>query len=340
VLFGRSEIMSEVRQRAERVSRSELPVLICGAPGTGKSTLAYWIHRQSGRALNPYVSVNCAAMPASLLESELFGYQRGAFTGAHADKPGRIEQANQGTLFLEGIAELELGLQAKLLQFLQDGTFMRLGDQFERKIDARVICAAKADLRLEAENGRFRRDLFYRINVVQIQMPPLSARRTDVPLLVDYFLSEYNRRFERNAPEVAHGLKKYLENLEWRGNIRELENRVARYVILGSEDALDLEGEQNKPRAKWPATTGLSEPGPIPLKKMTKEVIRQRERDVILQILRENQWNRRKTARALRISYRALIYKINEAGLSTKRRNANRTIPQQEKLGPGGLPDA
>jgi len=180
--------------------------------------------------------------------------------------------------------------------------------------------------------------LFYRINVVQIQLPPLSARRMDVPLLVDYFLSEYNRRFERNAPEVAHGLKKYLESLEWRGNIRELENRVARYVVLGSEDALDLE-EENKPRAKMPAPAGSNDRGTMPLKMRTKEVIRQRERDVILQILRENQWNRRKTARALRISYRALIYKINEAGLSTKRRNASRGIPEPEKLGPDGLPN-
>jgi len=330
ILFGKSEAMLSVRLRARQVSNSDLPVLICGEAGTGKSTLAYWIHRESPRRDNSFVTISCAALPGSLLESELFGYSQGAFTGALVDKPGRVEQADGGTLLLEGVENLDPSLQAKLLQFLQDGTFMRLGDPFERRINARVICTAQASLDRQADEGKFRPDLLYRINVIEIKLPTLPARKEDVSELADHFLVQQNQKFGRNVPKLSQGLKRYLENREWRGNIRELENRITRYVILGAEDALQ-EGD-SEPASGWNQRKWKNGPyAGMPLRKLTKEVIRGKERDLILQALRENRWNRRAAAKVLNISYRALIYKINEAGLATRKRSVRGMPPNTEE---------
>jgi len=199
ILFGHSLAMMEVRARAARICRTNVPILTCGEGGTGKEALARWIHGNSEYGAGEFVKVNCAAIPGTLLESELFGYEKGAFTGANNVKPGRVELAHRGTLFLDEIADLDLNLQSKLLHFLQDGTFSRIGDHSERKVDARLICATNKDLDAEVNAGRFRQDLYYRIHVFRLRMPALRERRDDIPLLAEYFRKQFERQFEMKA---------------------------------------------------------------------------------------------------------------------------------------------
>ncbi len=315
LIFGLSSAMRLVRQKVDKVARANVPILIQGPGGSGKEILARWIHYNSSSASGQFVKVNCAAIPGTLLESELFGYEPGAFTGANGSKPGRIEMAHGGTLFLDGIAEIEHGLQAKLLHFLQEGSFCRIGDHEQRHVDARIICVTNRILQDEIDKGNFRADLFYRINVVQIAMPPLKDRLDDIPDLANYFLGIYNTRFQRVAPELPLDVIHLLKTRDWPGNIRELENRLARYVLLGPEDFIPKRPERRSFRAPIRA----SEDGSIPLKRITQEAVREMERDLILSVLEANRWNRRKTADALKISYRALIYKIREAGLLSER---------------------
>src|SRR6516165_12503251 len=194
VLFGRSEAMKKLRRRATKVAGTSVPVLLYGPKGSGKEVLARWIHSHSAVPGGQFVKVNCPAIPGTLLESELFGFQKGAFTGAHASKPGRMELAQSGTLFLDEIAELDASLQAKLLHVLQDGHFTRIGDHEEKRMDARVVCATNRDLQREIESGSFRADLFYRINVITITMPALRDRRDDIPYLTEYLRVQFNRR--------------------------------------------------------------------------------------------------------------------------------------------------
>jgi two-component system response regulator AtoC len=261
-----------------------------------------------------------------LLESELFGYEKGAFTGADRLKPGRVEEAHNGTLFLDEIAEIDMNLQAKLLGFMQDGRFSRIGDQEERHINARIICATNRKLENEIQSGGFRRDLFYRINVVQLHMPSLSDRKEDIPAMVDYFVTACNARFERQTPRMDERLKQLLQTREWPGNIRELENWVARLVLLGDEND-QVSVMPMRPAAKLPARK--ADGTRVSLKSMTKEAIHLAEKQVILEVLRANQWNRRKTAEALKISYRALIYKIRQAGLGSNRGARSTTPPDK-----------
>jgi len=316
VVFGCSEAMRLVQQKVEKVAGTNVPVLIQGESGTGKEILARLIHRKSVLNAGPFVKVNCAAIPGTLLESELFGYRKGAFTGAYNSKPGRVELANQGTLFLDEIAELDPGLQAKLLQVLQDGQFCRIGDQEDMKVEARVICATNRQIEKEIAAGNFRQDLFYRINVISIQMPLLRERREDIPLLVGYFLSYFNQRFQKHAPPFSREVMQLFQHRDWPGNIRELENAVARYVILGSEEAFCNELFEKR---SAPAGYEVAEDGSIPLKRIAKQAVREMERNLILRVLQANHWNRRKTAEVLKISYRALLYKIRQAGLPPKR---------------------
>ena len=316
VIFGQSPAMQAVRQKVEKVAGTNVPVLLQGESGTGKEILARLIHARSPWNSGLFVKVNCAAIPGTLLESELFGYQKGAFTGAYSSKPGRVEMAHRGTLFLDEIAELDPALQAKLLQFLQDGEFYRIGDQEAKRVEARVICATNRNLEQAIEAGTFRADLFYRINVINIYMPRLRERREDILSLADYFLSHFNQRFGRNAPPFPRGTMQLFLNRDWPGNIRELENRVARYVILGSEEALSNEPLEHRPASS--AATQVAEDGPIPLKRITKQAIREMERDLILRVLEANNWNRKRAADSLKISYRTLMYKIRQAGLPSK----------------------
>src|SRR6266478_4290520 len=199
VLFGWSAKMMKLQQRAAKVCGTTVPVLLQGDGGTGKEVLARWIHKHSAYRDGQFVKVNCAAIPGTLLESELFGYEKGAFTGAHALKPGRVEVADQGTLFLDEIADFDLGLQSKLLQFLQDGHFSRIGGETERVVETRLICASKKDLEHEIEMGRFRADLYYRINVVCLRLPRLHERREDIAVLAEYFREQYDKQFAKES---------------------------------------------------------------------------------------------------------------------------------------------
>lgn len=308
--------MREVRRKVDRAAGLDVPILILGESGTGKEVLARYVHSASPWNSGPFVKVNCAAIPGTLLESELFGYQRGAFTGAIAAKPGRIEAAQGGTLFLDEIAELDASLQAKLLHVLQDGVFTRIGDFEEKRMGARVICATNRHLSQEIETGAFRSDLFYRINVISIQLPPLRDRREHVPRLAEYFRQRFNQRFHKESVPLSEGAMQRLQQKDWRGNVRELENSIARYVVLGSEEALFADGPGT--RAIKPAL-GTSMGDNIPLKRIAKQATQQIEQEVILKALQTNQWNRRKTAEVLKISYRALLYKVRQAGLPAKR---------------------
>src|SRR4051812_17404082 len=206
VVFGRSQRMQAVRQRIEKIAAANVPVLIQGESGTGKDIIARMIHKLSPWEAGPFVKVNCPAIPGSLMESELFGYEKGGFTGAVGSKPGRVEMAHRGTLFLDEISELEHGLQSKLLQVLQDGQFCRIGAQEDKKVEARVVCATNRQLEREIETGAFRQDLYYRINVVNIQLPPLRERAVDIPVLVTYFLEQYNEKYNCRGKVLSSGL--------------------------------------------------------------------------------------------------------------------------------------
>jgi len=324
IIFGRSSAMQLICQKVKKIAGSNIPVLIQGQNGTGKGVMAHYLHLQSPVALGPFIKVNCAAIPGTLLESELFGYEKGAFTGAYSSKPGRAEMADGGTLFLDGIDEIDLGLQAKLLQVLQDGQFSRIGGREDIQVRVRIICAANRVLDLEVSAGRFRQDLYYRINVVNLQMPPLSARIEDIRDLVNHFLERHQQRHGASVQPISTGLMRLLEGHHWPGNIRELENLVERYVILGSEDAVSSELLRSS------RTQAVEMPlnGPVHLKKVTRQAVQELERKIILNVLEANHWNRKRTASELRISYRALLYKIRAAGLPPKRSPRQPAIPQ------------
>ena len=316
VVFGQGEAMHALRERLAKVAGANVPVLIHGESGTGKDIIARLVHGLSPWKSGPFVKVNCPAIPGTLLESELFGYERGAFTGAYGSKPGRVEMAHRGTLFLDEISELDMSLQSKLLQLLQDGQFCRIGAQADKKVEVRVVCATNRRLEDEIENGTFRQDLFYRINVVNLHMPPLRERRSDIPTLVSYFLEYYNRKYNCKARPVSAELMEQLQKYHWPGNIRELENLLKRYVILGSEDVITADLQ---PRDGDLLTPDINLDGPISLKKLTRQATRALERKIILKVLHNHHWNRKQAARTLNISYRALLYKIRDAGLPPNR---------------------
>jgi transcriptional regulator with PAS, ATPase and Fis domain len=317
ILFGKSTRMAEVRHKAEKISRSNIPVLLHGDGGTGKESLARWIHEHSPYRSGQFVKVNCAAIPGPLLESELFGYERGAFTNAQTAKPGRIEHADNGTLFLDEISDLDIGLQSKLLHFLQDGCFSRIGGETEKAIDARLICATNKNLEEEISAGKFRADLFYRINVVQLHLPALRERKEDIPELAEYLRVQSEKQFAKESEPLPEDFVSYLNNLDWPGNVRELSNMVTRYVLLGMEEAVIAPAAWRTRSATKRETRHETRHGG--LKHIAKEEIREMERNAIMEALQANQWNQRKAAQSLKISYRALIYKIRDAGLTRRR---------------------
>ena len=316
VLFGRSMAMMEVRSLAAKVCNINAPVLLCGDGGTGKEAVARWIHLHSRNAGGQFVKVNCAAIPGALLESELFGYEKGAFTGAVTAKPGRVELAQNGTLFLDEIGDLDSGLQSKLLQFLQDGSFSRIGGEQEKLVETRLICATNKDLQEEINAGTFRADLYYRINVVRMKLPRLRDRTEDIPLIAQYFLTQFQERFAKPAEPLNRAMLQYLQNLDWPGNIRELSNGIARHVLVGAEANI---GPEIAAKKRSSESGNGKNAGNVSLKEFSKEAVRAREKAFILEALQANQWNRRKTAAALKISYRTLIYKIRDAGLISRR---------------------
>src|SRR5580692_6100508 len=316
IVFGRTEGMQAVRERLTKLASANVPVLIQGESGTGKDIIARMIHAASPWKTGPWVKVNCPAIPGTLLESELFGYEKGAFTGAYGMKPGRVEMAHRGTLFLDEISELDMSLQSKLLQLLQDGQFCRIGAQEDKKVEVRVVCATNRKLEEEIAAGAFRADLFYRINVVNLHMPPLRERASDIPELVNYFLQYYNQKFNSRANPLSADLMNALRKYHWPGNVRELENLMKRYVILGTEESIS---DDLRPQPADFFSADISVDGPISLKKITRQAVHELERKIILKVLQHHHWNRKQAARALNISYRALLYKIRDAGLPSNR---------------------
>jgi two-component system response regulator AtoC len=309
--------MREIRHRIALVAKANAPLVLYGESGTGKDVIAQLVHQHSDLANGRFVKVSCPAIPGALLESELFGYEKGAFTGANASKPGRVEMASGGSLFLDAVSEIELSLQPKLLQLLQDGRFTRIGGFEERAVQVRLICASTRDLMEEVALGRFREDLYFRINVLSLRLPSLRERAEDIPMLVDYFLAGLNRSFDRKAPPLSPTMIRVFQGYHWPGNIRELENLMKRYVVLGSEEAImsELRAVHELPfEFEIPA-----DGNPVALKDLTKRAVARLERTVILRVLQAHQWNRKKAAAALQISYRALLYKLKEVGIPPSR---------------------
>jgi two-component system response regulator AtoC len=317
-VFGESAAMLLIRQKIEKVSGADVPVLIQGESGTGKEVIARMVHRRSSRSDGAFIKVNCAAIPGPLLESELFGYEKGSFTGAMSSKQGRVELANGGTLFLDEIGEMDLGLQAKLLQLLQDSQFWRIGGRENISVDVRVICATNRDLEVEIAEGRFRQDLYYRINVVQVGLPALRERSEDIQSLVRYFVEQYSRKYSNSVQIPSEYALRLLQNHHWPGNIRQLSNLIERYAILGTEDAITNELLAVGPKVSS-SNLDLHSNGPVPLKSLTRHSVQELERKVILRALIAHRWNRKRAAQDLKISYRALLYKIRQAGLPSRR---------------------
>jgi two-component system response regulator AtoC len=318
VVFGASGEMLAIREKVEKIAGTNVPVLIQGESGTGKEIIARILHRQSPRAAKPFVKVNCPAIPGDLLESELFGYEKGSFTGAVGSKPGRVELANGGTLFLDEIAEMDMGLQAKLLQLLQDSQFWRLGGREDIRVDVRVICATNRQLEEEIVKGQFRQDLFYRINVVKIQVPALRERREDLDELMRYFLKFFAEKYKTAVRPPSTHVIRLLQKHHWPGNIRELSNLLERYTILDSEESVisELVGAEH---SLADDSMAMPEQGQMPLKMATKQSVQQLEKKIILRTLIAHRWNRKRAAQDLKISYRALLYKIRQAGLPSRR---------------------
>lgn len=316
LVFGGTDRMKSLQRKLKVMAQANVPVLVTGESGTGKEILARMIHQQSPWSDGPFVKVNCPAIPGTLLESELFGYERGAFTGAYGSKPGRVEMAHRGTLFLDEIGEMDLGIQAKLLQLLQDGQFCRIGAQEDKKVEVRVICATNRNLEEEIVAGRFRQDLFYRINVVQIEVPALRHRAQDIPVLAKYFLDLYGQKFSVRPKAISSTLMEMLQRYDWPGNIRQLENLMKRYAILGSEEAVTSELVAHNGSCFDPV---IPSDGKISLKKVTRDAVRELERRVIMKVLHTHNWNRKKAAKSMSISYRALLYKIQDTGIGSNR---------------------
>jgi two-component system response regulator AtoC len=350
MLVSDSERMTEVRDLIERVADTDVTVLVRGESGTGKELIARALYSSSLRREKPFVKVNCAALPTELLESELFGFERGAFTGAIQHKPGKFEFANHGTMFLDEVSEMSPALQAKLLPVLQDGEFARLGGKHDVHVDVRIIAATNRDLEQAVADGQFREDLFFRLNVVCIQLPPLRERRDEIPMLSDYFLKKYSVQYHKPHLEVSPATMNLFMEYDWPGNIRELENLIKRAVVLGSEAPIRSEITQgmaqfaHRHSLRGPAATpangtavaarqpaapapplapasptaiaaAAAENGNYSLKDVSRTAAREAERALIFKMLNHTRWNRKETAEILGISYKALLYKIKENGL-------------------------
>ena len=320
----RSPRMQEIREIIEQAARVDVTVLVCGETGTGKDVVARAIHDASVRQSGPYVKVNCAAVPRELLESELFGHERGAFTGAHQLKIGKFEAADRGTIFLDEIGDLHPALQGKLLHVLQDGQFSRVGGRSTVKVDVRVLAATNQDLEQAVAAGRFREDLYYRLNVIQITVPPLRERPEEIPLLAEYFMQRYSQLFRRESLRVPPETVQRLLRHRFPGNVRELENMIKRMIVLG--DPM-LRGSSLSGGARTDdetAPNGAPKTTRVSLKDIGRRAAQLAERDAILQALEQTQWNRVRAAKLLEISYRALLYKIKDGGLDRERRGLHR----------------
>lgn len=313
LIFGQSALMTVAREKLERIAETTVPVLLQGESGTGKDIFAKLLHARSSRAKAAWVKVTCPAIPHSLIESELFGYEKGAFTGAYTTKRGRVELAHQGTLFLDEVGSLDMSVQAKLLQVLQDGSFMRVGAQDSRRVNTRLVCAANGNLRRQTEDGSFRLDFFFRINAVTIDLPPLRQRTADLPVLIDYFLDLHSKAYRVKPKPLSRELTTMMQRYNWPGNIRQLENMIRSYVLIGNEESLAADLVQSASAGIVPE---IDLANPVSLKEITRAATRDLEREIILKVLRANGWSRQKTAKWLNISYRSLLYKLQESKAS------------------------
>jgi two-component system response regulator AtoC len=307
-LLAKSAEMQAVFKTVAKIADFKTTALISGESGVGKELIARAIHQRSSRKNAPFVAVNCGAIPENLLESELFGYRRGAFTDAVADRTGLFEQANGGTLLLDEIGELPLSLQVKLLRVLQEETIRRLGDNKDLKIDVRILAATHRDLAAETAAGRFREDLFYRINVLTIRIPSLRERREDIPILLDHFIARNNIRLSTQIRGLAPDARKVLLEYAWPGNVRELENTIERAMVLAESDLITKEDLPERIReADDPVQAQLAS-GELSIKKTVRAI----EEILIRRALEKTKGNRTRAAEVLEISHRALLYKIKD----------------------------
>jgi DNA-binding NtrC family response regulator len=348
LFWGNSPEMSTIASVIEQVSDNDVTVLIRGESGVGKELVARAIHQRSPRKTHAFVKVNCAALPAELLESELFGHEKGAFTGAATTRIGKFEQADSGTIFLDEIGEMKAALQAKLLHVLQDGQFTKLGSNKPVNVDVRVVAATNRDLEAMMLRGEFREDLYYRLKVIEVTVPPLRERRSEISHLTTFFMDRYARRYNRPARPLSDELAQLFQTYEWPGNIRELENMIKRIVILQDEqlviremlrnprqvhayaaagmavgrsvpvsdpvaDAEDLDDEEPEPEV-----TVATAPAGSRLADVAKSAAMTAERTIIEDTLRQVQWNRRRAAEQLGVSYKTLLNKIKECGITRK----------------------
>jgi two-component system response regulator AtoC len=312
-IVGRSPQLAAALALADKVARHPSTVLITGESGTGKELVARHLHRQSPRAAAPFVAVNCGAIPETLLESELFGHAKGAFTGATSERDGLFADANGGTLFLDELGELPVPLQVKLLRALQDGEVRRVGDNASRKVDVRVVAATSRDLEADVADGRFRADLYYRVNVVRIHLPPLRERAEDVPELVRHFIDRFNTRLGLRVTGASAAAMRALMEHPWPGNVRELENTIERAMVLADHDRIDLAQLPMLTAGVTPAAAAHPDEDTMDLsvKRRTDAL----ERVLIRQALARTHGNRTRAAKLLDLSHRALLYKIREYGI-------------------------
>ncbi len=315
-----SKRMRDLEAQASLVARADIPLLILGESGTGKEILALYTHKMSARSQSIFLKVNCAAVPADLLESELFGYEQGAFTGAVKTKPGKFEVCTGGTIFLDEIGEMPAILQAKLLQVLQDGTFSRLGSRSPMKVDVRVIAATNINMKEAMAQKTFREDLYYRLNGFTLSIPPLRERREEIPVLAEYFMRKGAKRYDRQPLPLSANLLHALTEHSWPGNLRELENVINRYLVLGEEKSIVDELAPSSAYQGGAATLSQSqEPSNgAGLKAMVRNLKGDAESTAIAQVLEGVGWNRKAAANDLQISYKALLYKIKQYDLSPR----------------------
>jgi two-component system response regulator AtoC len=325
--------MVRIRQQILQIAPVDVPVFICGESGVGKEVVARMIHLRSKRRNQQFVKVNCAALPGELLESELFGFEQGAFTGAVRSKPGKFEMANKGTIFLDEIAEMSTHLQAKLLHVLQDHQYSRLGGRHLVETDVRVLAATNVDVHEAMETGKFREDLYYRLNVLSILVPPLRERTAEIPLLFRHFLEKYSEKFGKPSPRPSKHLLDAAVNYPWPGNLRELENFVKRYVILEDDEGSLCElvemssmRQRTSPRGESmvPRQQGQG------LKALVRGLKDEAEAEAIADALEKTRWCRKDAAKMLGISYKALLYKMRQFNLDAPRTRKSASVAVEE----------
>jgi two-component system, NtrC family, response regulator AtoC len=333
-----SSKMQPVRELVAKVAATNTTVLLRGESGSGKEIVARAIHKLSPRADKQFLKVNCAALPSELLESELFGHEKGAFTGAYRQKPGKFEAADGGTLLLDEIGEMPLRLQAKLLHVLQDGEFSRVGGEKIIGTDVRLLASTNRDLEAAMRAHQFREDLYYRLNVIEIRVPPIRERREEIPVLVEHFRRKFNAQYVRNI-EIPPDTVRLCMEYHWPGNVRELENAVKRIVVLGGARPVHQEILGNLSRGPRPAGAAVTAApaavngdGMVSLKDIARQAAREAERIAIKEVLDRVHWNRAKAARLLQISYKALLYKIMQCGLVTPEERAEKAREPREAV--------